>query len=1314
MKTTFRIITITILSLSFVTEITADPTSDLLNAAHNGDYLKTETAIKAGADVNAKGNDEYPFLGRTALMIASEKGQLEIIKLLIQNNADINAKDNKDKTVLMYASKTNSSEIIQLLLNSNADLNTFQTTDSEINFKKFMVHLSIVYLLPEKEKKQCLNELLIKMDARKNEYHGFYFTFQWFILKSIGDESNTKKADELFKQTKIISLKDDSIGIHKNLFYLLVKYYFIQNQYEEVKNVSFFLDLFYKEQLAREKELSELVYKALESKKEFTVLQTPKSSNPILTIQNGHSDEIKKIVFSSVSKNFISLSNGEIKYWDIDGNLLWSQSVDGDMIRSISINDTYISILTKNRYLSLLNNQGHNLFQLKKDDDLSEEAGLYCDSSKIFLNDDIGLDISKLSKIGISNPPKKIQITSNNYCYLDFKFAFQPDFLMHSEERKKIDKLDEFEKKYKNRLDYRIKEISTDGKYIVYAGNTNPRNVTNQDFESSILIFNSEKKRFIRNIENHSRPFWNSAFSPDESTIIGVGTNKNISIWNTKTKDFFQSILAHKNPIAFLEVSPDGNSFITSSGFYNTEIKEEKPESLVKVWNFSGKLLHSLDTKSTVDSIDYSPDGKLLAASTWNGNSIVWDKNGKKILNEKDFDKINRKIKFSKNGKYLISMADNTKFAIRDERLNKIKIIEPWNSKYSFYFEFQEKDQLLAFQRERGKVIMIYNQATNETKELEDCYGLFSFSFEKNYFMCSGKNGINLFDSNLKLVSIIGENVAFTDPSRKAFYFFNKDTKVVFSGKDSALYMYEIPSGKLIKKMDGHTNNISRISISKSEKFILTSSIDGTLKVWNAANGDLLITLMAFNDGTSIVYTPDGRFDFSNKKALDYVSFKSPCIQNGFLDLQDLMNDYYVDGLLELVTNNKFKPNKKNNLTKGVETTAVVKALFETQQFVVSEEDNKTLQFQITERGSKFEKAVVYVNGIQVDEKTLVDGENTEGVKLEDDSKEGFFKYRVKFAIPLNFGTNRVEVKAYNSYNIPQSFPAFEIQRKIPDNKELAKPDLYILSVGINDYKTKKLTFSVPDAKAMADALQQGKTGIYHEVFTKLLVDAKKKDIEDALADIEKKARPQDVVLVYFSGHGMNAFTREGKKLFYFVPQDFKWPDDPENENVARNQGIDADYLDETFTKIKSHKLILILDACHSGSVNTALASRGQDKEKATRKAMEKMANGTGRFIFASSSGNEESREHSEVGHGLYTHVFLNALGKSKDKNITDADSINKDGYIYLSEIRSYIEQQFEEQTAKYLKGVIQTPPSMSLGRNGMHERVNDFPLLKK
>lgn len=93
-------------------------------------------------------------------------------------------------------------------------------------------------------------------------------------------------------------------------------------------------------------------------------------------------------------------------------------------------------------------------------------------------------------------------------------------------------------KKYKNRLDYRIKEISTDGKYIVYAGNTNPRNVTNQDFESSILIFNSEKKRFIRNIENHSRPFGTLHFLPMNQQLLELEQIK-ISQYGTQKQRIF-------------------------------------------------------------------------------------------------------------------------------------------------------------------------------------------------------------------------------------------------------------------------------------------------------------------------------------------------------------------------------------------------------------------------------------------------------------------------------------------------------------------------------------------------------------------------------------------------------------------------------------------------------------------------------------------------------------------------------------------------------------------------------------------------------
>lgn len=352
------------------------------------------------------------------------------------------------------------------------------------------------------------------------------------------------------------------------------------------------------------------------------------------------------------------------------------------------------------------------------------------------------------------------------------------------------------------------------------------------------------------------------------------------------------------------------------------------------------------------------------------------------------------------------------------------------------------------------------------------------------------------------------------------------------------------------------------------------------------------------------------------------------------------------------------------------------------------------------------------MNGIQVAEKSLFDSD--ESVELVDGDKDNYKTYRFKIDLPLIPGSSRVELKAYNKERIPQSYPVFELQRRVSGGTEMQKPNLYILSVGVNNYIRNQLQYSKADALAVSELISRNSKELYGNVFANNPTDEKatKKGIEAALLEIVSKARPEDVVLIYLSGHGVNAFTREGKKIFYFVPQDFPWPNDPENENVAAGKGITADYLNETFTRIKSHKVVLILDACHSGSANVAFA-RGGENEKATRKAMEKMANGTGRFIFASSSGSEASREHKEVGHGLYTYVLLNALGKNSDRNIPNADLMNKDGYIYLSELRSYIEGKFEEQTEPFLKDTIQTPPSISLGRRAIDERINDFPLIK-
>ncbi len=60
---------------------------------------------------------------RTALHFASKKGHLEIVKTLIDNGADVNAKDNMGKRALHWASDAGCLQIVQYLIAKGADLN---------------------------------------------------------------------------------------------------------------------------------------------------------------------------------------------------------------------------------------------------------------------------------------------------------------------------------------------------------------------------------------------------------------------------------------------------------------------------------------------------------------------------------------------------------------------------------------------------------------------------------------------------------------------------------------------------------------------------------------------------------------------------------------------------------------------------------------------------------------------------------------------------------------------------------------------------------------------------------------------------------------------------------------------------------------------------------------------------------------------------------------------------------------------------------------------------------------------------------------
>jgi ankyrin repeat protein len=84
-------------------------------ASSNGDIEIVKLLIENGADVNKQNKD-----GTTALYIASQRGDIEIVKLLIQNGADVNKQNKDGKTALYIASKWGYPTIVKLLSDKEA------------------------------------------------------------------------------------------------------------------------------------------------------------------------------------------------------------------------------------------------------------------------------------------------------------------------------------------------------------------------------------------------------------------------------------------------------------------------------------------------------------------------------------------------------------------------------------------------------------------------------------------------------------------------------------------------------------------------------------------------------------------------------------------------------------------------------------------------------------------------------------------------------------------------------------------------------------------------------------------------------------------------------------------------------------------------------------------------------------------------------------------------------------------------------------------------------------------------------------------
>jgi hypothetical protein len=232
--------------------------------------------------------------------------------------------------------------------------------------------------------------------------------------------------------------------------------------------------------------------------------------------------------------------------------------------------------------------------------------------------------------------------------------------------------------------------------------------------------------------------------------------------------------------------------------------------------------------------------------------------------------------------------------------------------------------------------------------------------------------------------------------------------------------------------------------------------------------------------------------------------------------------------------------------------------------------------------------------------------------------------------------------------------------------------------VGVGKYEVASipaLQYTVADAEAVYRTLTTA--GGFKKEHVLLLTDKSERkptlrNIKWALGTfLGRSAQKDDTVVIYYAGHGAPEVDTRGVErdglAKYLIPTDAD-PDD------LYSTALPMDELQTIFGRIEAERVVVLLDACYSGSAGGRTFVAKKTRAGAVDDLfLERLTRSKGRAIITASRTNEVSIELPELGHGIFTYYLVQGLKGAAD--------LNRDGIVTLQELYEYLEQQVTQKS---------------------------------
>ena len=1030
-----------------------------------------------------------------------------------------------------------------------------------------------------------------------------------------------------------------------------------------------------------------------------------------LSVQTGHTSSIKSLCYSPNGK---LLASSDVK----NKVILWDMETGGQMLSFIVNSDgkedliTTTSFNSNSKYFIIGTKTGDVfVYDIAKSKEINRcsfsqpiSQFAYSDNAdnvllvagNLFEYNIITNNILKRSDKQISNILRARDGSYNIITGEGEYFKLSPSgelvkqeftFVKQKQFAKKIIQRDELNKKLDAKLALetrpkRIKNIqSRKNMSSFYFYRTSVSKAVFSQSENEVYFANTFSRIKAINIEKKKELFARASSYIDEfytalainnkfKFLIAANTDSKIYILDPESGKSIKTLKDHLSNVNDVLVSPDENYFASASN--DRSIIIWSSETLLPIRRLCSRAF-------AITSMDISNDGNKLVFADEIGYIKTIDLSSV-LLESKSIQPHNQpvpSISFTSNDSTFISAGNDNRIVLTD--FNSAQVLA--KSTFKRYFQLNmivsnilellglyipPKAQMDSIKySDQGASVMVYG---GRIKKGKFQYAGFTSSYKTN---------------DLTKIS----SVKTGHENTKDYYSYNRD----FSLKVSDHYKVDF-----YNKVNGHTDTITGIEEVKEKNLIITSSLDATLKIWDAKQNKLLLTLIPVDKNKLIKLTSDNYY-MAPKTALTAIGFKYGL--NFFppeqFDIRynrpdKIMAELNIASplLLKAYEMAFYKRLKKLNMTLDM-----LGDDFHAPEINVSNVSSQKntrdekITFTVSASDSKYNlnRINVYNNDIPVF-----------GTKGIDVSERKTGNYSGQIEVNLIPGKNKIQVSSLNEKGVESLNSTFEIFKTIEEKK----PDLYIISIGVSNYTDSRfnLNYAAKDANDVALLFSQTK-GHYGAVYTKTMIDEEvTKEKITALKEFLLKSKPNDVVIVFIAGHGM----LDEQFNYYFGTSDIDF-------NNPSLKGIEYAEIENLLDGIPAMKKILFMDTCHSGeadkedleltsqtvtetgNIKFRNAGAGVRAKKAfglynTNEMMKEVfadvRKGTGSTVVSSAGATEFAFEGKSWSNGLFTYCLLKGLRDG------DAD-INHDRKIVLSELQDYIRNNVME-----LSGGMQVPNS--------------------